>query len=300
MADPKGPLVVLVAFDPDGNPRACELTADDFLRVYVEGGSVAVVGHNILDGDVHLDSVLQAVTRGSIIVGNATPKHDKLAIGADNAVLASDGTDLAYETLASLIKAALLTSDGDILIRTGGTVQRLAIGSAGEALTVTAGAPAWAGAGGGLYNAYVCVQDEKSDGTHGGTFTQDAWRKRDLNVEKHDAAGIASVASDQITLEAGTFRTLIFCTAKSVGNHQARLQDITNTATLTLGQSQVGSTSSASGSSARVQGRFTLAAQAVLEVQHYCEDTTVTTGFGEAADTGAGEIYTIAEFWRET
>ncbi len=52
--------------------------------------------HNMLDGSVHPDSVADAVTRGSIIYGNATPKWDELVVGAAGAVLGSDGTDAAW------------------------------------------------------------------------------------------------------------------------------------------------------------------------------------------------------------
>lgn len=52
--------------------------------------------HNLLDGSVHGDSVADAVSRGSLIYGNSTPKWDELVIGAANAVLTSDGTDAAW------------------------------------------------------------------------------------------------------------------------------------------------------------------------------------------------------------
>jgi hypothetical protein len=52
--------------------------------------------HDILDGNVHTDSAADAVTRGSLIVGNATPKWDELTIGAADTFLKSDGTDAAW------------------------------------------------------------------------------------------------------------------------------------------------------------------------------------------------------------
>ena len=58
--------------------------------------AAAGANHNILDGSVHQDSVADAVTRGSLIYGNATPKWDELVIGADNTFLASDGTDASW------------------------------------------------------------------------------------------------------------------------------------------------------------------------------------------------------------
>jgi len=67
--------------------------------------------HPILDGDVHSDSVADGVTEGSIIVGNATPKWDKLAVGADGEVLTAqaDGS-VAWE--ASIGAHPIL--DGDV------------------------------------------------------------------------------------------------------------------------------------------------------------------------------------------
>jgi len=76
------------------------------------GGGGGVAAHAILDGSVHNDSVADAVTRGSIIYGNATPKWDELVLGAAGAVLRSDGTDLAFGH-----GAALQDADGDTKIQ---------------------------------------------------------------------------------------------------------------------------------------------------------------------------------------
>lgn len=64
------------------------------------GTVAAVVGHAILDGSVHTDSAADAVTRGSIIIGNATPKWDELVIGGAGTYLRSDGTDITWGLLA--------------------------------------------------------------------------------------------------------------------------------------------------------------------------------------------------------
>ncbi len=57
---------------------------------------VAGGAHAILDGSVHNDSVADAVTRGSIIYGNATPKWDELIVGSNGQVLTTDGTDISW------------------------------------------------------------------------------------------------------------------------------------------------------------------------------------------------------------
>jgi hypothetical protein len=151
----------------------------------------------------------------------------------------------------------------------------------------------------GLYDAYVCIRDEKAQNTKGGTFTSGGWRTRDLTVEAADTANIASLASNQITLEAGTYRCLIACPAYQVNRHQARIQDITAGATLLTGQcAYSGEASVGTVSTSVIQGRFTLAVQSVLEVQHQGQATFADRGFGVECNFGA-EVYTVAEFWRE-
>ena len=150
----------------------------------------------------------------------------------------------------------------------------------------------------GLYDAYVCLRDKKVQNTAGGTFTQDAWRTRDINEEQADEAGICSIAANVITLEAGAYRCRIACPTNNVLLHQARLYDNTGAAILLLGTSVLTNTRTGTTTSV-IAGRFELAADSALEVQHYCTFSVVTTGFGTPCNISAFEIYTVAEFWRE-
>jgi hypothetical protein len=63
----------------------------------------AATAHDLLDGSVHSDSVADAVTRGSLIYGNSTPKWDELVVGAADTFLGSDGTDVSYRTAAQVM-----------------------------------------------------------------------------------------------------------------------------------------------------------------------------------------------------
>lgn len=108
---------IIVIADGDGNYVTIDVPAligadwtltlpaddGDNLEVLQTDGSgntswVAALGaaHAILDGLTHNDSVADAVTRGSIIIGNATPKWDELPIGVAGELLTSDGTDAAW------------------------------------------------------------------------------------------------------------------------------------------------------------------------------------------------------------
>lgn len=82
------------------------------------GASVA--NHNLLDGDVHPDTVANTVARGDIIIGNATPAWDALSLGTAEFVLYSDGTDVLYTRLGQntpfedgAIGAPSMTFNGD-------------------------------------------------------------------------------------------------------------------------------------------------------------------------------------------
>ncbi len=59
------------------------------------GYLTSVTSHALLS-TTHSDTLAAAVVRGSILVGNSTPKWSALAIGAANRVLLSDGTDAAW------------------------------------------------------------------------------------------------------------------------------------------------------------------------------------------------------------
>lgn len=149
-----------------------------------------------------------------------------------------------------------------------------------------------------LESDYVCVRDKKSQNTAGGTFTSGAWRTRDINDEQADPAGIASIASNQITLAAGTYRCWIICPSYRVDRSQARLYDTTGSAVLVVGTSMYSLNTNQIVVHSIVAGRFTLTSQSVLEVQHRCETTTATNGLGIEANF-TDEIYTIAKFLRE-
>lgn len=139
------------------------------------------------------------------------------------------------------------------------------------------------------------VQDQKAANTAGGTFTSGSWQTRDLNTVVTNTITGASLASNQITLPAGTYHIFASAPAHAVYAHKAKLYDITNSADLIIGTSEYTHNTSPKMTRSFVQGRFTLAAETVVELQHRCGTTIATAGFGTACNFAVVEVYSDVE-----
>jgi hypothetical protein len=145
---------------------------------------------------------------------------------------------------------------------------------------------------------YINVQDQKAQNTSGGTFTTGADRTRDLNTIETDTAGIASLASNQLTLPAGQYRFEIVCPAYSCGRNQAFLYNVTDAVVVRRGTAAYTTAGAADDACySIVKGSMTIFSSKAFEVRHVCSNTQATRGFGVEANFGI-EIYTIAEFWK--
>ncbi len=149
-----------------------------------------------------------------------------------------------------------------------------------------------------MYDAYVCLRDVKPPTTGGGDFWAGAWQTRDLNEKQADPKDICTLEANQFVLAAGSYRASIHCPAYRVNRNQARLYNVTGSTVLLLGSSGVSNYQDSTVSGSHVFGRFTVAADQTLQIEHQCSYTRSDTGLGSPC-TFADEIYTIAEFWRE-
>jgi hypothetical protein len=204
-----------------------------------------------------------------------------------------DGVTSAIQTqLDAKTAKSTLTTTGDIYYASGAnTPARLAIGSTGNVLTVAGGIPSWATPGGGA--TYAVFQDNKASGS-GGTFTSGAWRTRDLQTSQYNGITGCSLASNQITLAAGTYIVNAMAPANYVDQHQTRFYNITDSSTTIIGGNAYnGATSAFLDTYSALQGGFTIAAQKVFELQHYATTTRAGAGFGQNNGFGAGEVYAI-------
>lgn len=122
-----------------------------------------------------------------------------------------------------------------------------------------------------------------------GGFTSGSWQTRPLNTENFDTAGLGSLASNQITLDAGTYRVWAYAHAFRVDEHSIRLRDTTGNTTLCHGSSAYcqSSTGEPDSTISVIEGdRFVISVQSVIELQHRCATTKTTNGMGR--DSGWG------------
>ncbi|MBW2465871.1 MAG: hypothetical protein JRF02_01090, partial [Deltaproteobacteria bacterium] len=155
----------------------------------------------------------------------------------------------------------------------------------------------------GITLDYILIRDEKTSGTSGGTCTSGSWLTRDLTTEVSDTGDNAILSSNQIALTAGTYQSRITATAFRVDRHQARLRNITDSTDIEYGTSEISNDVDAYASNkSEIITRFTIPSTKTLEIQHQCQTTQASIGFGLAvggAFTTEREIYTIVELWKE-
>lgn len=190
-----------------------------------------------------------------------------------------------------------ITIDGD------GTITGVSVGGLPDGIVdgdmLAADAVTSAKIGTKTFTSYAIICDEKSSSTDGGTFTQDAWRTRDLNTEVFDPDGIVSITSNQFTLGAGTYFIKGSASAIEVNRHQTRLYNATGSAVVEVGSSEY--SSHAAGYAATksfVTARITITANTTFELQHRCHTSRNNDGFGVGNGWGNNR-YSIVEIYKE-
>lgn len=208
-------------------------------------------------------------------------------------VIATDEYVLARSGATNKIDASDLLVADNVAFTPAGTIAATDVQAAIEEVASEAG-------GGGLFDAYAYLRDEKAANTEGGTFTSAAWQTRVLNTEVFDPAGIVSLSSNQFTLAAaGTYLVKALAPAYRVDRHKAKLRNMTASSDVAVGSSEVNANSNLVVTSSVVIARFTIAGSATFELQHRCETTGTTTGFGLASNFAVTEVYSEVEIWRE-
>jgi len=167
-------------------------------------------------------------------------------------------------------------------------------GSANDHLkTDGSGNLAWVTPTGGLFSGYAIFADQKTQGTNGGTFTSGAWRQRDINttVANTDTTNI-TLGTNEFTLLAGNYLIRWDVAAYTVYQNITRLYD--GTSSVGQGLSSNSNTWGTPGSA-----RVTPGTSTTYEIQHWCDTTLATYGFGLQAGFST-EQYLTVEIYKES
>jgi hypothetical protein len=148
------------------------------------------------------------------------------------------------------------------------------------------------------YDDFLHIRDEKANGTQGGTFTSGAFRTRDLNTVKTNTIAGASLASNQITLPAGTYFMQGYPVAFRTDGNISRIYNVTDSTEVALGINNTSGSTFTAQSPSNVSCIVTIAATKVFELQHKCQSTSSTVGFGIRAECGTTEIYSEILIWK--
>ena len=141
--------------------------------------------------------------------------------------------------------------------------------------------------------AYLKVRDEKASGTNGGNIASGE-QTRTLNTVVTNEISGASLASNKITLPAGTYQIRARVPAYNAYDHRGYLYNFTNSTYTILGSSCY---ITAGTNDSIISGQFTIASSKDFVIKHY-GSTAVTNGLGWPVTSGQVEVYTEVEIWK--
>ena len=103
----------------------------------------AITAHNVLSA-THADSLAAAVVRGDLIIGNATPLWARLALGAANSILSSNGTDPSWSATPRVDRIGVgVAADGSAAINLATNGQIAEAGAAPKRTLFVSAAGMW-------------------------------------------------------------------------------------------------------------------------------------------------------------
>ncbi len=192
-----------------------------------------------------------------------------------------------------------------ITINGDGTITGVSVGGLPDAIVdadmIAAGAVTSAKIGSKTFTSYAIICDEKAYNVGRGSFTSGAWRTRDLDTEIADPDSIVSISSNQFTLGAGSYLIEASAAAHDVNRHIARIYNATSSSVVAYGQPNFADTGGNGTGPSIVVARVTITGNTAFEIQHRCQTTKGTHGFGLSNDMASGIVnkYTIVNIFKE-
>ena len=143
---------------------------------------------------------------------------------------------------------------------------------------------------------YLHVRDEKANNTAGGTSVATTWTKRVLNTSVANTITGASLASDTVTLPAGTYDFHASFPAYAPNYIRGKLRNTSDNSDIIVGPSAYYYSTYGSYLYS-FSGRFVIAAEKNIQLQYWVS-VGVASGLGLATNSGGVEVYASLEIWK--
>jgi hypothetical protein len=179
-----------------------------------------------------------------------------------------------------------------IAIGAGAVSGLAAVATSGSASDLTTGTLPLAQRGYAMPD--VIVEEQLASGTNAGIFTAGSYVQRALNTVVRNAGSIASLASNQVTLGAGTYHLAWSSPGVNCAQHKTRLVNASTAGVVGVGTTEFSSTG---GACTRSVGSavVTIGSSNSFSLQHRCTSTEPTNGLGIFAAYGDVEVYSRLE-----
>lgn len=149
---------------------------------------------------------------------------------------------------------------------------------------------------GALNLQFMHVRDEKASGMGGGSSVAGD-QIRTLNTVVTNTITGASLAANEVTLPAGTYRIFAIAPCYSGARHRVRLINVTDAAVAILGTGE--HAGSGSSTMSTIYDRIVITATKVFNLTHYIATATATNGLGVDTSDTFTEVYTSLIIWKE-
>jgi hypothetical protein len=246
--------------------------------------------HGVDKADVGLSNVVNADTTTTANITDSSNK--RFVTDAEKTVIGNtSGTNTGDKTFDQL---SPMTTSGD-MIKGGasGTATRLPVGSDGDYLVVSGGAPTWQSNPPSTVKIAV-LRDEKAASTNGGTLTANTWNVRDLNTISDPSSIVTSLTSNSFTLPAGTYKITASAPIYNTGYHKIALQNTTDSTFPIIGSAEY---SYQTTTRSHLTGIITIAsAKSFYLVHRTGSSNSLSSDLGLASvSLGSVEVYAIVE-----
>jgi hypothetical protein len=143
----------------------------------------------------------------------------------------------------------------------------------------------------------VIVEEQQTSGTQGGASISGN-QKRVLNTLVRNNGTLASLASNNVTLPAGTYYFRWSCPALVTGSHRTYLTNVTDSTNPGSGTSEYNASTDTVQTRSEGSAVATIAASKAFALTHYVSTARTLNGLGATSNSGGIEVYSRMEIWK--